>query len=101
MSVVKSQPNSANAGAETRDVHWMSQVVRIGLKPASRADACQARSSRCWCSGRFTGVGVEDSSQKRGQVARAQATTHSREDIATTSEGGWACSEVVDRMEAC
>lgn len=44
---VATQRWNANGGGETRDVRLMSQqVVCVGLKPASRTDACPARWSQ-------------------------------------------------------
>lgn len=44
---VATQRWNANGGGETRDVCVMSQqVVCVGLKPASRTDACPARWSQ-------------------------------------------------------
>lgn len=41
----------------------------------------------CWCSGRSTGVGVEESLEKRGHTARAQATAHRWEGATAASRG--------------
>lgn len=103
-SVVKSQPNSANGRGETRDIHLVSQELACeGLKSAWRTDACQARSSLVlvfrMIHGRRRAGGR---ARRRGGRQLLHWRPHTRKGTRRRRQrGSWACSEAVERMNAC
>lgn len=66
----------------TRDIQEMSQAGEcVGLRPAWRADACQADRRGCWCSGRPTAVGVEERARRRGGRPLVHRRPHADEQL--------------------
>jgi hypothetical protein len=99
---------SANGGAETRDVRLMSQqVVCVGLKPASRTDACPARWSQVLVFRAIHGrrrPGEPELGEEGGrQLVHRRPHTQERgwEGATTASGDDSACLEAVQRMNAC
>ena len=93
---VATQRWEANGGGETRDVCVMSQqVVSVGLKPASRTDACPARWSRVLVFRAIHGRRRPGELEKRGAGSSCTGDHTRREggrDGATTASGdGLAC----------